>query len=113
MTGENSYTLKISGEAGLRNVQDIAAQLRQALAGHRTITVATDELTFIDITILQLLVATRKSALAAGKTVSLRAAPGGALHKLLLQTGFIGADGTARTPEGDFWTSTSATEQPA
>jgi len=113
MTEENPHTLKISGDAGLRNVQEIAALLRQALADHQTIAVATDELTSIDITILQVLLAARKSALAAGKTLSLCAAPHGAVHRLLVQTGFVAADGTSKTPEGDFWAPISATEQPA
>ena len=113
MTGDSPYTLPISGDAGLRNVQDIATLLRQALADHHAITVVTDGLTSIDLTIVQLLVAARKSALAAGKTLTLRAPADGVLHRLLLQAGFVGADGVARTPEGDFWTGTPATEQPA
>jgi anti-anti-sigma regulatory factor len=113
MTGDSVHTLKISGDAGLRNVQEITGLLRQALADHSNIAVVTDTLTSIDVSILQLLVAARKSALAAGKTLTLRAPPDGVLHRLLLQTGFIGADGKSLTPEGDFWTQTSPTEQAA
>ena len=113
MTGDSAHTLKISGDAGLRNVQDIAGLLRQALEKHSAVTVATDGLTSIDITILQLLVAARKSALASGKTLTLRAPSNGVLHRLLVQTGFVGTDGKSRTPEGEFWTKTSPTEQAA
>lgn len=103
MTGDSSHTLEITGDAGLRNAQDIATQLRQGLAGHGTLTVATDALTSIDVSILQLLVAARKSALAAGKTLILRAPADGPLHRLLVQAGFVGADGQPKTPEGKFW----------
>jgi anti-anti-sigma regulatory factor len=110
MTGDSAYTLKISGDADLRNVQDIIGQLRQALENHNAITVVTDGLTSIDITILQLLVAARKSALASGKTLTLHAPADGVLHRLLVQTGFVSTDGKSLTPEGEFWTKTSATE---
>ncbi|WP_375450631.1 STAS domain-containing protein [uncultured Devosia sp.] len=113
MTGNSTHILTLSGDTGLRNVQDIAGLLRQALVEHSTITVVTDTLTSIDTSIIQLLVSARKSALASGKTLLLRAPPDGALRRLLLQAGFVGADGTARTPEGEFWTGTPATEQPA
>jgi len=113
MTGNRAHTLKISGDAGLRNVQDITGLLRQALDNHSEIIVATDELTSIDVTILQLLVAARTSALASGKTLTLRASPDGVLHRLLVQTGFVGSDGKPLTPEGEFWTRTSPTEQAA
>jgi anti-anti-sigma regulatory factor len=113
MTGDSAHMLSISGDAGLRNVQDIAGLLRQALDKHSTITVATDDLTSIDVTILQLLVAARKSALASGKTLTLRAPPDGVLHRLLVQTGFVGTDGKSLTPEGEFWTKTSPTEHAA
>jgi ABC-type transporter Mla MlaB component len=113
MTGDSVHTLEISGHAGLRNVQDVASLLRQAMDNHSNITVATDGLNSIDVTILQLLVAARKSALESGKTLTLHAAPGGVLQSLLLQAGFVGSDGQSRTPEGEFWTKTSATEQAA
>ena len=104
MTGDSSHTLKITGDTGLRNAQDIATQLRQALAGHSTITVVTDAMTSIDVSILQLLVAARKSALAAGKTLILRAPADGPLRRLLVQAGFVDIDGQSKTPEGAFWT---------
>ena len=113
MTGDSAHTLKISGDAGLRNVQDVAGLLRQALDSHSSITVATEDLTSIDVTILQLLVAARKSAQASGKILTLRAPPDGVLHRLLVQTGFVGTDGKSLTPEGEFWTQTSATEHAA
>ena len=104
MTGDSSHTLKISGDTGLRNAQDIATQLRQALASHSTITVVTDAMTSIDVSILQLFVAAQKSALAAGKTLTLRGPAGGPLTRLLVQAGFVDIDGQSKTPEGAFWT---------
>ena len=113
MTDASTHLLEISGDAGLRNAQDIAARLRQALADHTSIAVVTDGLISIDITILQLLVAARTSALASGKTLTLRAPSDGALPRLLVRAGFVGTDGKSRTPEGAFWTDISALEQAA
>ena len=104
MIGHSSQTLEITGDAGLRNAQEIATQLRQALADHSTITVVIDAVTSIDISIIQLLVAARKSALAAGKSVILSAPADGPLRRLLTQAGLVAADGQSKTPEGDFWT---------
>lgn len=104
MTEANPFLLEIYGDAGLRTAQDLAIQLRQALAEHSAVTVVTDALTAIDITTLQLLVAARTTALAAGKTLALRAPRDGVLRALLLQAGFLDANGTSLTPQGDFWT---------
>lgn len=107
MTESSTNVIEISGEAGIRQAVEIADRLRAALAKHDAVVVVLEAVTGIDITILQLLVSARKTALASGKSICLRAAAGGALRQALIKTGFVGPDGMPRTAEGDFWTRTS------
>ena len=105
MTRDSVHVIEISGDAGLRAAQDIAASLRQALAGHDTIAIATEAMTSADITTIQLLLAARTQALASGKSLSLAAPLVGVLREQLIATGCLDADGRSLTPEGDFWIS--------
>ena len=104
MTRDSVHVVRISGDAGLRAAQDIALSLRQALAGHDKVAIATDAVTGADITTIQILLAARKQALASGKSLSLAAPPAGALRDLLIQTGCLDPDGRPLTQDGDFWT---------
>lgn len=106
MTGEPFHIVEISGEAGLRSSRDIAAMLTDALANHSNVAVDVSKTASIDVTILQLLVAARKTALAAGKSLRLHAPAEGVLRQALINTGFVSADGRPLTPEGTFWTDT-------
>jgi ABC-type transporter Mla MlaB component len=103
MAGPSSHRIEISGDAGLRTAQDIAATLRQALADHDSLTIDTSAMTGVDLTTVQLLLAARKQALAAGKSLKLAAPASGALHQFLIQTGCLDAAGRPLTPDGDFW----------
>ena len=115
MTGRPPYLVTLSGAAGLRAAQDIAATLRQALAAHDSVAIATAAMTSADMTTIQLLLAARKQAQAAGKSLALAAPPTGVLHDLLMATGCLGAQGQPLAADGDFWTSPTpqAEGQPA
>lgn len=108
MTRDSVHIVKLAGDAGLRSAQDLATLLREAIATHQSVAIATDAITAADITTIQLLLAARKMALAAGRSCRLAASPEGALRALLLETGFLDADGCSLTPDGDFWTSTTS-----
>lgn len=103
MTGPSLHLIEISGDAGLRAAQDIAVQLRQAVAAHDTVSVATSAITGADITTIQLLLSARKQAEASQKSLSLAAPPTGVFRDLLIATGCLSADGEPLTPDGDFW----------
>ena len=104
MTRGSVHVVKISGDAGLRAAQDIAGSLRQALATHDKVAIATEAISGADITTIQLLLAARKQALASGKSLSLSAPPAGVLRALLIETGCFDADGRPLIPDGEFWT---------
>lgn len=108
MTRDSVHIVKLAGDAGLRAAQDLANLLREAIATHQSVAIATDAITAADITTIQLLLAARKMALSSGRSCRLSAPPQGALRTLLIQTGFLDADGRALTPDGDFWISTTS-----
>ena len=107
MTRDGVHVVEFSGDAGLRAAQDIAVSLRQALAAHDRIVVATEAVTGADITTIQLLLAADRQARASGKSLALSAPPTGALRALLIEVGCLDADGQSLTPDGDFWTRTA------
>ena len=104
MTRGSVYTVKISGDAGLRAAQDIALSLRQALTGHDRVAIATEAISGADITTIQLVLAANRQARDSGKSLSLAAPPSGVLRALLIEVGCLDANGQPLTPDGDFWT---------
>ena len=81
----------------------MAGSLLAALRDGDGVTIDVSGLTGADMTVLQVLVAARKSAVALGKPIGLTGADG-PLRGVLERAGFIGADGVVLAPEGDFWT---------
>ena len=57
----------------------------------------------IDLAIVQLLVASAKTAAAAGRSLSLVGLAGGPLATLLRQAGFLSPDGRPLGADGTFW----------
>jgi ABC-type transporter Mla MlaB component len=107
MTRGGVHLVEISGDAGLRAAQDIAVSLRQAIAKHSSVAIATEAVTGADITTIQLLLSASRQARAAGKSFALAAPPVGALRALLIEVGCLDADGHPLTADGEFWTQTT------
>lgn len=99
MTGTREHTHVVSGDAGIRNAAEVANSLREALEGHKTISVDTQTLTAADITTVQTLIAARVSASAKGKTLTLAAPLGAPLRAVLADAGLLSPAQTHR----DFW----------
>jgi anti-anti-sigma regulatory factor len=99
--------VELRGSLGLREAAGLATALLAAIEAHRSVTIATGELTEMDVSILQILVSAHKSAARAGKTLTIGTPPDGALHRTLVRAGFAAPDGAPRTPEGRFWTVTT------
>ena len=108
MASKNAHHIALEGDLGLRDATRLSEQFRDALAKHSAIVIASKGLTGIDISILQLLVSARKTAVAAGKSLTLEAPPGGVLHQILLKAGFARRRRHSPDAEGDFWTSPQA-----
>jgi len=110
MTEERYYTLVLHGDAGIRNAQELATTLREAVSGHDRIGVDTQAMAVADLTTTQLLLAARNKAGALGKSLFLLAPLGEPLQQFLSGAGFLDPAGEPGRPETDFWT--AVTEQP-
>lgn len=100
------YPLHLSGDLSLRSISELHATLTQAIATHEAVVVATDAVDSIDVAAMQLLVSATASAAARGRTLSLTAAPGGAVARTLVSAGFFAADGSCKVPTLPTWTIT-------
>jgi anti-anti-sigma regulatory factor len=98
-----SQTFPLAGSVGVRDVARLAPELQHALSGPSPLAIDCTDLTDIDLSIVQLLVAAHKTAAATGKPLRLIAPAGGPLTALLRQAGFLTPDNRPLTPEGQFW----------
>ena len=103
MSAVGSQTFVFSGSLGVREAARVGAELHQALSGSDTLLLDCSGLTQVDLSIIQLLAAAHKTAVAAGKVLRLITPTGDPLAALLRQAGFVSADGRPLTPEGQFW----------
>ncbi len=90
-------TLPLAGAQTIREAEDTAQRLRDALAGNDAIILDCGAIDEADLTFLQLVVAARKSAARDGKSVTLMATARGPLLAALDKTGI--------RPDGEhlFW----------
>ena len=95
----------LSGSLGLKDVAGLRAELLAALEGHGAVTLDCSALTEADTTIVQLLVAAKKTANASGVALTLKAEKTGVLGQLFIKTGLMAADGRALVPDIDLFAS--------
>ena len=86
---EEPQSLELVGEYGIRNVDEIAAALRERAGSAMRIDAR--GITSVDVCVLQLLVSASKSAAAAGHTLSIDAGAGGALELAIDRAGLAAA----------------------
>lgn len=101
--GGPSQQIALSGAVGVRDIADLARQLRELLATPGPLLIDCTAVTEIDLSAVQVLVAAHRSALAGGRSLALRAPIDGPLCRLLKAAGFLGANGTPLTPEAALW----------
>jgi ABC-type transporter Mla MlaB component len=97
MASTPTVVIGFSGAATIRQAEDIAERLKQALASSDRIEVDCAGLTEVDTTFIQLILSARKSAEVAGKALTLSAPAGGVLLDALT---ICGAQHGARA---QFW----------
>lgn len=95
--------LVLEGPATVRTIEPIHARLTELLAGHDAIEVDCAAVTEADLSLVQLLLAARRSAARDGKILSMTAPASSALHQALTVGGFLSADGDPRDPDAAFW----------
>jgi len=98
------YRVVLEGAQTIGGAEDARARLLAALAGHSRVEVDCSAATEIDLSVVQLILAARKSALAAGKRLVLAQPAAGVLRGVLERGGFLPSDGGSRaTDEETFW----------
>ena len=103
MSKAKPHTVDLSGNLALRDAAGVKAMLQAALKSHASVEIATKELSGIDVSILQVLLAAHKTAVAAGKSLTLQVIAAGALQLTLAKAGFGDRAGGPVTSEGQFW----------
>lgn len=86
-----TIVLGFSGSATLRQADDLADRLKEALSAGDRIDIDCGGLEEVDVSFIQLLIAARKSALASGKDLTLSAPAGGCLLAALTAAGLASA----------------------
>jgi len=101
VTGGSVFDLPAS--VTLRSAPELRETILEHLGTTPTLTLNGAALVEADLSLLQLIVALRKSAAQRGMTVALKHPTGGALHQLLVRAGFLTAP--AGDPRNDdlFW----------
>lgn len=103
MTEERPYTLVLSGDAGIKSAQNLAASLAQAIQDHPQVAIDTQTVSEADVTTVQTLLAARRTAESAGRDLTMLAPLGRKLNDVLAQAGFLSPDQDHRA----FWCATT------
>lgn len=80
--------IAFDGTISVRNIEPLRSDVLQALAQHTAVHIDCSATEAADLSLIQLLLAARRSAQAAGKQVLLHPPPSAALHAVLLRGGF-------------------------
>jgi len=87
MDGDGRIVL--TGELTIRTIEAAHARLRERLAQRADLEIDATGATQVDVSFIQLLLAARRSAAAAGTAVALAAPAAGALRDALIRGGFL------------------------
>jgi anti-anti-sigma regulatory factor len=105
--------IPLEGKLGLRDVAQVRQLLSDALSAFKAVEIDLRDLTEVDISIVQLVVAARSSAELFGQSLSLATKSGCAFEATLVKAGFLGTDGVCRNAGERFWAGLVAQEGPA
>lgn len=82
-------TVRLHGSINLQTIVETYRDLIGVLGDHAQVVIATDEVTDLDLTLVQLLDSARRTARGAGGSVTLAAPAQGALLAILQRGGFV------------------------
>jgi len=97
--------LKFSGPLTVRVAKPIRTRLIEALRQFPSVTIDCSDATEVDLSFIQLVLAARKSASAAAKTLSLAQPADGALREALQQAGLVAPADREPVADQTFWLS--------
>ena len=95
--------IPLEGKLALRDVTQVHQQLNDAMSAFNAVEIDVRDLADVDISIVQLVVAARKSAERFGQALNLVTKSGSAFEATLVKAGFLGADGVCRSADDRFW----------
>ncbi len=95
-----------SGDITLRDSQETQIKMSKALDFAGGVEFCCADVTRVDLSFIQLLLAARKSALAAGIALTVRHPAGGVLAQALARAGIAAPDGNPSDPDHIFWQNT-------
>src|SRR5262249_24391606 len=95
--------LVLTGSLTVREIQLVHARLAAALHQYPSVTIDCTAATAVDRSFIQLVLAARKSAAGAGKTITLARPADGALGNALALAGLIASGDGAPVPGQEFW----------
>jgi len=83
------YVVELSGDLSIRTIGAVQAHLIEALSGHDTVTASIDPDAQVDLTLVQVIEAARRTCEEDGKSFTLASAAKGALLDVLRRGGFL------------------------
>lgn len=89
------HKIKLGGELGLRDADELREQLLDALHAHTSVEIDANKLTAIDMSIVQILIAADKMAKGGGRTFWISAQAEGPLASAISRAGLLSRSGQA------------------
>lgn len=101
--GELPRRIALRGSLGLRDVKQTYDLLSDAVSASRVVELDVREVSGVDISIIQLIAAARRSTQQRGGALTLVSKPDSAFAAILVRAGLLRADGAVRTADEEFW----------
>ena len=105
MSHDNSqpFRVDLDGVQTLRNIQMAYERLNTALVEHQAIEIQCDGIAELDLSLIQLLLAAKRSADKSGKSLRLTSPAAGKLRAALDRAGFLAAGVDQSNHAAEFW----------
>lgn len=101
--GRLAHNVALQGDLGLREARQVQALLSEALGVARAVELDVRGITGLDISIVQLIAAARRSAQQRGGELTLVSEPNNVFATTVTRAGLLRADGAVRTADEGFW----------
>lgn len=103
ITNQKVELVDLDGVQTVRTIGVAHDRLKAAIAGHSAVRIGLDGLDEFDLSLVQLVLAARRGASAAGKSLTLAGPVRGPLHATLDRAGFLAGDAADPLGGAAFW----------
>lgn len=101
---ELTKRVALQGSLGLRDAKRVRELLSGVVSAFNEVELDVSDVNDIDISVIQLIVAARRSAEQFGRKLTLVTKPNSRFAAMLVKAGFLGSEGAPQPVEGEFWT---------